>query len=87
MSENHIGNKGAERISEALKQNTTLTELDISSNYITDKGGYKISDAVLSNSTLNLLLLNRNSLSDKCMNFITKCWIKPESRLPNNCIL
>ena len=51
-------------IGEALKTNTTLTELDLSNNNITDSGMGAILAALKTNNTLRVLDLRNNKLSD-----------------------
>ena len=51
-------------IGEALKTNTTLTELDLSNNNITDYGMGAILAALKTNNTLRVLDLRNNKLSE-----------------------
>ena len=51
-------------IGEALKTNTTLTELDLSNNNITDSGMGAILAALKTNNTLRVLDLRNNKLSE-----------------------
>jgi len=87
MNGNNICNKGVGRISEALKANTTITELDLSSNHITDPGGYCIKEAVRLNHTLNRLWLKGNyKLTNPCKEEIIQSWISGGSRQVAGCI-
>ena len=49
-------------LSDALKSNTTLTELNLSSNFIGDAGAASVADALKSNTTLTKLNLSSNGI-------------------------
>ncbi|KAG0025896.1 hypothetical protein BGZ82_009786 [Podila clonocystis] len=51
-------------LSEALKTNTTLTNLDLWGNSIGDNGAQSLAEALKNNSTLTTLDLWRNSIGD-----------------------
>ena len=50
MSRNRLGEQGGIAISEALKVNTSITNIDLSRNYIGEQGGIAISEALKVNS-------------------------------------
>ncbi|CAF1337511.1 unnamed protein product [Adineta steineri] len=50
LSNNKIGDKGAQYLSEALKKNTALTTLDLSYNQIGNKGAQYLSEALQKNT-------------------------------------
>ena len=50
-------------LAEALKQNTSLTELDLSSNHISDQGAADLAEALKQNMSLTELNLSANDIS------------------------
>ena len=66
LSENHITNKGAKYLVDALKNNTTLVTLYLSKNYITDVGAEYFIELFKTNKTLtNLILETYTYTTDK----------------------
>ncbi|XP_011270823.1 hypothetical protein CAOG_09090 [Capsaspora owczarzaki ATCC 30864] len=61
---NRIGEAGAQAIAEALKMNTTLTQLDLQLNQIGDEGAQAIAEALRANTTLTWLKLSYNQIGD-----------------------
>ncbi|KAF9176831.1 hypothetical protein BGZ50_009617 [Haplosporangium sp. Z 11] len=59
-----IGGKEFGVLAEALKTNSTLTTLDLSSNSIGDNGAQALSEAIKTNSTLITLKLWNNKIGD-----------------------
>jgi len=57
-----MGAAGAKAIAEALKVNSSLTELDLHINSIGDEGGKAIAEALKGNSSLTTLYLLSNSI-------------------------
>ena len=53
IDRNIIGNKGAVSIAQSLKENKTLTILELSGNQIGDEGACAISEALKVNTTLS----------------------------------
>ncbi|CAF3580343.1 unnamed protein product [Adineta steineri] len=62
LSNNKIGDKGAQYLSEALKKDTTLTTLDLSYNQIGNKGVQHLGEALKKNTTLTILQLQNNQI-------------------------
>ena len=62
---NHIGAKGAKRLSDALKVNKTLEKLNLDGNEIGDEGAKHIADALMENVTLEDINLDSNDIGDK----------------------
>lgn len=60
-----MGTPGAKCIAEALKVNTTLTEVDLSLNYVDDEGGKAIAEALDANKALKVLNFSGNEIEDK----------------------
>ena len=61
-------------ISECLKTNKVLQELDISKNNITDEGAKRLAEAMQENSTLSVFNISKNFISKKgIMNIIEAC--------------
>ena len=56
---NNIGDEGAKAIGEALKENTSLTEIFLWNN-IGDEGGKAIGEALKVNTSLTMIDLNYN---------------------------
>ncbi len=63
LSRKDITNKGAVKLSEMLKINTTLTKLDLSNNSISNKGVNAIAHALTVNNELKLLDLSGNCIT------------------------
>jgi len=63
---NECGTDGATSFAEALRTNTTLTSLDLSSNGVSDKGGQRLAAILLNNSTLEVLSLAQNRINGCC---------------------
>ncbi|KJE94543.1 hypothetical protein CAOG_05175 [Capsaspora owczarzaki ATCC 30864] len=61
---NTVGDAGAQAIAEALKVNTTLTQLDLPYNQIGDVGAHAIAQALKVNTTVTKLYLLRNQIGD-----------------------
>ena len=63
MSNNHLTTKGINALLPALKKNTSLQQLDLSSNWLNNQCAPAVIDMLLNNSTLlNLNLYNNKSL-------------------------
>ena len=56
LMKNFIGDKGAEKLADALVQTQTLCELDLSSNQISDQGAARLQDAEAGHPSLRLTL-------------------------------
>ena len=56
--------RGALAVAEALKTNTTLTQLDMGSNNLGTESGNAVATALATNSTLQDMNLSKNNLSD-----------------------
>jgi len=61
---NNISDDGVVAISEYLKENNTLKELNISHNRISDNEIVNIDKSLQINTTLQMLNISHNSLSD-----------------------
>lgn len=61
MAWNGLGNEGAYAMAEALKQNSTLVELDISNNRITVEGCTALAKGLNQNETLKILKVRNKS--------------------------
>ena len=57
LKDNKIGDEGGKAIGEALKVNTSLTEIYLGDNNIGDEGGKAIGEALKVNTNIDL---NRN---------------------------
>ncbi|CAF1456170.1 unnamed protein product [Adineta ricciae] len=68
---NQIGDKGAQYISDVLRQNTTLTKLLLFGNQIGDKGAQCLSDSLQQNTTLEELNLYNNQIGPQSKNALT----------------
>ena len=64
MCGNNTGAAGAAGLAEALRQNSSLTELDLSRNIIGDAGVAGLAEALKQNSSLKELDLSRNIIGD-----------------------
>ena len=64
MSNNSIGDAGAEALAQALHYNSTLTHLYLSSNSISDAGTVAFAQVLYHNSTLSALCMSNNCISD-----------------------
>ncbi|KJE93094.1 hypothetical protein CAOG_003935 [Capsaspora owczarzaki ATCC 30864] len=64
LGDRQIGDDGAEAIAEALKVNTTMSELDLGKNQIGVAGAQSIAEALKVNTTLTTLYLDRNQIGD-----------------------
>jgi len=62
ISNNAIGNAGAQALAEALKGNTTLTILNFSDNQIGDVGVIALANVLKENNTLTKLDISRNNV-------------------------
>ncbi|KAM8934189.1 MHC class II transactivator [Pelodytes ibericus] len=62
--ENHIGDKGVERLAEKFPEMQSLETLDLSENNITDAGARNLANALPSLTTLKTLSLYNNYISD-----------------------
>ena len=60
-----MGDRGAEHIGGALRENQILQFLDVSSNRIGFNGSCAIADGLRENQTLRSLQLNGNPITDK----------------------
>ncbi|XP_062915270.1 MHC class II transactivator isoform X1 [Mobula hypostoma] len=65
MSENKIGDEGAERLSEVLSHLTCLEKLILSRNQIADRGAQKLARSLPNLKFLRTLSLYDNSIGDK----------------------
>jgi len=81
MNGNQIGDFGAQNIFEALKQNTTLTKLGLSSNNIKSKTCIK--EAIEINKTIHVLWLSGNKFSKDTQDSITQSWLKTREGIPD----
>ena len=59
-----IGDAGAQAIADALRQNSTLQQLELRGNGIGDEGAQAITDALRESSTLVKLHLENNRIGD-----------------------
>ncbi|KAG0371863.1 hypothetical protein BGX24_001070, partial [Mortierella sp. AD032] len=59
-----LGKRGLERVVEALKTKSTLTNLKLSNNSIGENGAVVLSEALKTNLTLTILELNNNSIGE-----------------------
>ncbi|CAF1517281.1 unnamed protein product, partial [Adineta steineri] len=55
LSSNHIGDVGAERLADALRQNTTLITLGIERNRIEDAGAQHLAHGLQYNTVIRIL--------------------------------
>ncbi|CAJ1350304.1 unnamed protein product [Effrenium voratum] len=60
-----IGDRGAERLSEVLLENSTLTRLELDFNGLTSGGAARLAEALTKNSTLTHLYLCNNIIDDE----------------------
>ena len=60
--DNNIGDEGGKAIGEALKVNTSLTEINLDGNKIGDEGGKAIGEALKVNTSLTKIGLDGNKL-------------------------
>lgn len=66
LSNNNIGDKGAESIAASLLEYTGIREIYLHNNNIGDKGAEKLADTFESNLSIKILELRRNSKISKC---------------------
>ena len=64
MGDNQIGDIGVKYISDVLKINSTINEIDLNYNQIGYIGAKYISDALEINTTINVLYLSCNQISE-----------------------
>lgn len=66
----HIGDSGLKELSEGIKENTSITELNISGNWITDNGMIQnfINNGLSANRSLQDIDLSDNQISDETIN-------------------
>ena len=62
---NKIGAEGAKAIGEALKVNTSLTEISLGGNNIGDEGGKAIREALKVNTSLTKIVLHDNNIGSE----------------------
>ena len=62
---NNIGAEGGKVIGEALKVNTSLTEIDLQYNKIGDEGAKAIGEALKVNTSLTGIYLQYNKIGDE----------------------
>ena len=60
MSENHIGDKGARSLGEAIKQHSSLQSLDVSENHIGNRGVASLGEAIKLLASLQSLHMTGN---------------------------
>mmetsp|Transcript_5862 Transcript_5862/g.10003 ORF Transcript_5862/g.10003 Transcript_5862/m.10003 type:complete len:122 (+) Transcript_5862:45-410(+) len=72
-----------EQLIEALKVNTTLTEIDFGENELGDEGAKYIGDVLKVNTTLKSILLYHNEIGDAGVSYIAEA-LKLNNTL--NCI-
>ncbi|CAM2718678.1 unnamed protein product [Rotaria socialis] len=65
LSSSQIGNKKAQLLADALRNNTTLTTLDLWENLIGETGAQHLADALRINTTLTTLNLGRNCIGNR----------------------
>ena len=65
-----LGDGGAQALSIALKANTGLLNLELSSNSIGDDGAFFLAGAIKVNKTLQVLTLSNNKIGCKGASFI-----------------
>jgi len=71
LQSNKIGPIGAQKISEMLKKNQTITELNLASNKIKDTGMNSLCETLsFDNNTLKILMVNFTELNDYCSDAI-----------------
>jgi Leucine Rich repeat len=61
----HVGDEGAESLGDALRANSTVALLYLTSNSIGDKGAQCLADALRENNTVRVLDLSMNAIGDK----------------------
>ena len=61
---NKVGGEGAKHLAEALKVNTTLKEIELSTNQIGDDGAQHLSEALLVNTSLQYIDLEKNNINN-----------------------
>ncbi|KJE92022.1 hypothetical protein CAOG_03058 [Capsaspora owczarzaki ATCC 30864] len=64
LCKKQIGNADAKAVAEAIKVNTTMTELKLGGNLIADVGARAIAEAVRANCTLTVVDLTENRIGD-----------------------
>ncbi|KJE92014.1 hypothetical protein CAOG_03051 [Capsaspora owczarzaki ATCC 30864] len=64
LCKKQIGNADAKAVAEAIKVNTTMTELKLGGNLIADVGARAIAEAVRANCTLTVVDLAENRIGD-----------------------
>ena len=76
LNNNSISDAGASRLSQALKVNSSLTDLTLYGNSIGDAGAFALSHALAVNSSLSDLNLNANSIGDAATGKMSRegCW-------------
>ena len=67
LTSEEIGDQGAKYIAAHLKDNTTVTDLDLEYNGITDAGAQALFKALRTNTTLTALHLPNNELTPDCV--------------------
>ena len=65
LSDNNIGDKGAEEIAEALKANKSVTRIDLSGNEIGNSGALDIAEALKANNSVTEIDLSCNEIGEK----------------------
>ncbi len=71
LQSNKFGQIGAQKISEMLKKNKTITELNLASNKIKDIGMNSLCETLTyDNNTLKILMVNFTELNDYCSDAI-----------------
>lgn len=72
LSNNNIGDQGAEYLAELLEKKHTLTDLHLNSNRIGDKGVQMLSSVLSRRATKlqRLYLHNNSSISDKSVDYL-----------------
>jgi Ran GTPase-activating protein (RanGAP) involved in mRNA processing and transport len=70
LAENGITDEGAKEMANALKKNSTLTNLILARNYIEDAGAEALGEALESNQSLTALDLQANLIGDRCFSSI-----------------
>lgn len=65
LSDNKLGDEGAEAIADMLKENGSLVLLKLSGNNFTDRSAEHISPALITNTKLQHLDLSHNALGER----------------------
>lgn len=65
LSNNNLGDSGAEAIAGMLKENSTLVSLSLSGNHFTERSAEHLGPALITNAKLQHLNLSYNALGER----------------------